>query len=213
MAAMPSARSLFLPTAATVLLVVAGCGSSKSHGSTAASSGGSGGSAAGSGGAGALSAEAQSKATGDIPDNQVFLTYKDTGAGYSIQVPEGWARKGSGSDVTFQNMNNIVHIVIAKGALPSAAAAGAELRASSKSASSLKVGATQSLTVSGAPALKLSYSTTSPPNPVTGKRVQLLVDRYLYAKGGKRATIDLATAKGVDNVDAYKMMSRSFKWQ
>jgi hypothetical protein len=209
---MPSARSLLLPTAAAVLLAVAGCGSSKSNGST--STGGSGGSAATpSGGTGALSAEAQSKATGDIPDNQVFLTFKDTGAGYSIQVPEGWARKGSGNDVTFQDKNNIAHVVIAKGALPSAAAATTELRTSSKGANSLQVGAVQKLTVAGAPALKIPYSTMSPPNPVTGKRVQLIVDRYVYVKAGKKATIDLGTAKGVDNVDAYKMMARSFKWQ
>jgi hypothetical protein len=212
MAAMPSTRSLLLPTAAAMLLAVAGCGSSKSHGSTSTAAGGSSAGTSG-GGTGALSAEAQSKATGDIPDNQVFLTFKDTGAGYSIQVPEGWARKGSGNDVTFQDKNNIAHVVIAKGALPSAAAAVAELKASSKTASSLQVGAAQKLTAGGGPALKLSYSTVSAPNPVTGKRVQLIVDRYLYAKSGKKATIDLATAKGVDNVDAYKMMARSFKWQ
>ena len=211
-------RTLLALAALAILLAAVGCGSSKKSGQASAGSSSSstttaGGGSGGGGGAGALSAEAQSKATGDIPDNQVFLTYKDTGAGYSIQVPEGWARKGSGNDVTFQDKNNIAHVVIAKGALPSAAAAVADLKASSKTASSLKVGATQKLTAGGAPALKLSYSTMSPPNPVTGKRVQLIVDRYLYAKGGKKATIDLATAKGVDNVDAYKMMSRSFKWQ
>jgi hypothetical protein len=211
-------RTLLALAALAILLAAVGCGSSKKSGQASASSSSSSSSsttAGGSGGgaAGALSAEAQSKATGDIPDNQVFLTYKDTSAGYSIQVPEGWARKGSGNDVTFQDKNNIAHVVIAKGALSSAAAAVADLKASSKTASSLKVGATQKLTAGGAPALKLSYSTMSPPNPVTGKRVQLIVDRYLYAKGGKKATIDLATAKGVDNVDAYKMMSRSFKWQ
>jgi hypothetical protein len=34
----------------------------------------------------------------------------------------------------------------------------------------------------------------------------------LLAKGGKVATVDLATPAGVDNVDAYRMMIESFRW-
>jgi hypothetical protein len=30
---------------------------------------------------------------------------------------------------------------------------------------------------------------------------------------GKVATIDLATPVGVDNVDAYRLISQSFRWQ
>jgi hypothetical protein len=64
------------------------------------------------GSAGALSAEAQSAATGDIPDNQVFLTFRNRAAGYSMKNPEGWARTGPARDVTFQDKNNIVHVVV-----------------------------------------------------------------------------------------------------
>jgi hypothetical protein len=38
------------------------------------------------------------------------------------------------------------------------------------------------------------------------------VDRYELGKGGKVAVVDLGTAKGVDNVDAYRMMIESFRW-
>jgi hypothetical protein len=69
------------------------------------------------------------------------------------------------------------------------------------------------VTIAGAPAVKVSYSTVSPPNPVTGKRVQLLVDRYEFARAGKVAVVDLGTPKGVDNIDAYRKMSHSFRWQ
>jgi len=48
---------------------------------------------------------------------------------------------------------------------------------------------------------------------VTGKRVTLIVDRYVLSHAGKLATVDLGTAKGVDNVDAYKMMIASFRWR
>jgi hypothetical protein len=61
--------------------------------------------------------------------------------------------------------------------------------------------------------VKVVYTTRSAPNPVTGKRVTLLVDRYELAKNGKRATVELGTPRGVDNVDAYRMMIESFTWR
>jgi len=57
------------------------------------------------------------------------------------------------------------------------------------------------------------YSTQSAPNPVTGKRVTLTVDRYYFSRAGNVATIDLGTPVGVDNVDAYRLMSESFRWR
>lgn len=60
---------------------------------------------------------------------------------------------------------------------------------------------------------KTSTRKLGPPDPVTGKRPQLLIDRYVYARGGKLATLDLASPKGVDNVDAYKLIAKSFRWR
>ena len=51
------------------------------------------------------------------------------------------------------------------------------------------------------------------PDPVTGKRLKLIIDRYEYGNKGKVAVLDLATPEGVDNVDAYRMISESFEWQ
>jgi hypothetical protein len=58
-----------------------------------------------------------------------------------------------------------------------------------------------------------TYTRLSGADPVTGKRLPLTIDRYLYAHGGKVAIVDLSTPKGVDNVDAYRMISRSFQWR
>jgi hypothetical protein len=160
-----------------------------------------------------LAAEAQSKATGDIPDTQVFLSFHDQQAGYSMQYPEGWAQRGSGGDVTFQDKNNVIHVLVSRGPAPTPASVTAELARERQSQPSLAYGAPSTLSMQGAPVVKVSYSTLSPPNPVTGKRVQLLVDRYVYAHAGKVATLDLGTAKGVDNKDAYTTMSESFRWQ
>lgn len=197
-----------------------GCGSSASSSSTAPSSaGGKSSSASGAStgggstpGAGALSAEATSAATGDIPDNQAFLTFHNAAGGYSISYPEGWARKGTGTDTTFADKNNVVHIVIANGGPPSLGSVAAELTRLKQSNRSLTFTAPKTVQLKSGPAVKVTYTTRSAPNPVTGKTVLLIVDRYELSKAGKTATLDLGTPKGVDNVDAYRMMSNSFRW-
>ena len=48
---------------------------------------------------------------------------------------------------------------------------------------------------------------------MTGKKVTLVVDRYELGSRGRIAVVDLGTPAGVDNVDAYRMMIRSFRWR
>jgi len=160
-------------------------------------------------GPGALQAEANSAAAGDIPDNQVFLLFGNGAAHYAIKYPEGWAQKGSGGTVTFRDKNNIVRIVVG----PGAAATAASVRKDVSGLPGVRVqSAAQAMTISGRPAVKVVYSTEGAPSRVTGKRVKLVVDRYYLWKGGRRAVVDLGTPEGVDNVDAYRMMIESFRW-
>ena len=159
---------------------------------------------------GALQAEAGSAATGDIPDNQVFLVFQNAAAGYSMKYPEGWAQSGGGPSVTFRDKNNIARIVIRHGPAPSTAAVGRELRTLHGAHVSQSP---QELTIGAARAVKVVYTTVGAPNQVTGKRVTLTVDRYYLANGGKEAIVDLGTPVGVDNVDAYRLMIESFRWK
>jgi hypothetical protein len=161
------------------------------------------------GGPGALQAEANSAAAGDIPDNQVFLVFRNGAARYSMKYPEGWAQRGSGKSVTFRDKSNIVRIVVGPG--PAATAASVNRDVGGLQGVHVQQ-APQALTVSGRPAVKVVYSTTSAPNAVTDKRVQLVVDRYYLWKGGRLAVVDLGTPQGVDNVDAYRLMIESFRW-
>jgi hypothetical protein len=183
-------------------LAAAGCGgggSSKSSSSAAKD-------------AGALSAEAQSAATGDIPDNQAFLVLRNPSAGYSIKYPEGWTTVGSGKDLKISDKNNVVHIVAGTGPAPTPTTAFAQLAKLKRATPSLTITRRpQVVTIKGKKMIKSGYSTESAPNPVTGKRVLLLVDRYQLVNKGKPVTVDLGTPKGVDNVDAYRMMIESFK--
>jgi hypothetical protein len=188
-----------VPIAAAAL--VAGCGGSSSSKS---SGGGSS--------SGAPSAEARSAATGDIPDNQNFLTFRDTGAGFAMRYPEGWSHKASGREVTFQDKNNVVRVKIASGGQPTPASVTSEVRKLTAASPTLKAGAPQQVTIQGKRMIKVTYTTQSAPNPVTGKPVKVMVDRYEVPRGGKVAVVELSTPQGVDNVDAYRMMIGSFTW-
>jgi hypothetical protein len=204
------AASLFVATAA------AGCGSSSTSSPsagvrdqtpTAAST------ASSSPAAGALAADAHSAATGDIPDNQVFLVFTNRTAGYSMKYPEGWTQSGSGTTITFKDKNNVVRVVVTREPAPTAASVSAQLNRLRATTSALTFTAPRPVALASGPAIKAVYRTQSAPNAVTGKRVELIVDRYALARGARVATVDLGTPKGVDNVDAYRMMINSFRWR
>jgi hypothetical protein len=208
--------------ACAIAAVAGACGStahSSSQGSTASSGGGgvttsaSTPAAGAAPAAGALSAEAISAGQGDIPDNQVYLPFRNTAGGYTMIYPEGWTRQGTGAHVVFSAKNNIVRVVIAAGGPASPAAVGSELTALKRSSPTLAFTAPKTIQLKSGSAVKATYTTRSAPNAVTGKSVLLIVDRYVLSKGGRRATIDLGTPQGVDNVDAYKGMINSFRWQ
>jgi hypothetical protein len=157
----------------------------------------------------ALQAEATAAAAGDIPDNQTFIVFSNPAGGYSMKYPEGWAQKGSGSQVTIRNNNNIVRVVVEHRSPPSSAAITHEL--ASLQTAHVQTGP-QQLTIGRANAIKVVYRTESAANAVTGKRVTLTVDRYYLAHAGKVAIVDLGSPVGVDNVDAYRLIIQSFRW-
>ena len=51
---------------------------------------------------------------GDIPDNQAFVPYP--GAGFTVTIPEGWARSSAGSSVVFSDKYNSITITPAPAA-------------------------------------------------------------------------------------------------
>src|SRR3954471_14216233 len=95
---------------AVAVLAVTACGSSSSSSSTprAANT--------------ATPAPKEVSPAGDIPDNQVFVTYQPSGAPFSVKVPEGWSQTEQGGVVTFTDKLN--SIALAWGAAPKPAPAG-----------------------------------------------------------------------------------------
>jgi hypothetical protein len=143
----------------------------------------------------------------------VFLVLTNKAAGYTIKYPEGWTRQGASDNVTFHNNNNLVRVVISRGPAPTTASVAAQLTALKRSNPTLAFKAPRLVPAGSSQAVKASYTTQSAPNPVTGKRVTLIVDRYEFAHGGRVAVVDLGTQVGVDNVDAYRKMIESFAWR
>ena len=83
---------------------------------------------------GPLQAEANSAAAGDIPDNQVFLLFRNSSARVHDEVSGGLGAAGLRDTVTFRDKNNIARVVVERGPALSARTvrgdiAGAERRA------------------------------------------------------------------------------------
>lgn len=192
------------------LSLACGCGSSPSSQSASTASPSAGAAAPQEGGA-ALAADAKSVSTGDIPDTQNYLTLRAPRLGVSMLYPEGWTVQEGASRVSITDKNNLVRISLSPGPAPTAASVQAQLAALARSTPGLTAGTAKAIALKSGPAVKATYTTLSAPNPVTGKQVTLVVDRYVLAHGGRVAVVDLGTPVGVDNKDAYRRMIESFR--
>jgi hypothetical protein len=151
---------------------------------------------------------------GDIPDTQVFVDYHSS-LGYSIKVPEGWSRQGRDGDVTFTSTYDGVAIQLAPAAAaPSLASVKQEqLAALEKSPAAVRITKVAAVELPAGSAIVISFSSNSEPNAVTGKAIRLENDRYLLWRNGRLATLTLWAPLGADNVDQWRLMSRSFRWR
>jgi hypothetical protein len=146
-------------------------------------------------------------ASGDIPDNVVWLTY--SGSGFSIQYPEGWVSNVTSAGATFSDKDSHIAIVLSSGPAPTKQSVTNEIAAIS---GAKVVAAAHAVALPTGNAIKVSYDVNGPVNPVTGKQPRLNVDRYEITSAGKVAVLDLAAQVGIDNVDAYLAIAKSFKW-
>jgi hypothetical protein len=144
---------------------------------------------------------------GDVPDNVVWLTY--SGGGFSIQYPEGWVRKATSSGATFNDKDSYVTIAINTASPPTTQSVTSEVNAIS---GARITAAARQIALPAGGAIKVTYQMLGPADPVTGKQPRLTIDRYEIAGSGRVAVIDLAAQVGIDNVDAYLAMAKSFKW-
>ena len=149
---------------------------------------------------------------GDIPDNQAFVV--QTGPGYSLKTPEGWARTSKAAVQTFSDKYNSIQVLVtARKTAPAIASVRSKdiplLKASVKG---FKLGQVTKISRPAGQVILMTYRALSPPNAVTGKTITNDVERYVFWKKGKAAVLTLQGPQGSDNVDPWKLVSDSFKW-
>jgi hypothetical protein len=187
-------RARLLSAAALALAVavaVAGCGSS----SSGKGSSGSGGQTTGA----AVNPNGPEKSPpGDIPDNQAYVAYSPPGAGFSVKVPEGWARTTHGGAVTFTDkLNSIRMEAVPAGGHVAAPPSGAKTSVVHRHAGQ---------------AARAAYLADSAPDPVTGKVRRDAIERYVFTHNGRKVILTLSGPKGADNVDPWRIVTDSLRW-
>ena len=150
---------------------------------------------------------------GDIPDDQVFITYKSPN-GFSLKVPEGWSRKDAPEGVSFADKYGTIDVAVkASSATPTVASVrtgeAAELE---KTGHAVKISSIREVKLLSGPSIQVIYTSNSEPNPVTNKRVRLENQRYLVMHAEKLIALTFSAPMGADNADQWKLMSNSLNW-
>ncbi|MBK6014543.1 hypothetical protein [Streptomyces sp. MBT53] len=190
---------------ALVTALITGCSSSGSHSGSSTSP------------APTAPAPTESNPPGDIPDNQVYVAYRPTGGfnGFTVKVPEGWARTGQGATTVFTDKLNTVSVTTAT--VSAAPTVGSvtntvvpRLKAQTPKFATPKVTET---TRHAGRVLRLTYQGDSAKDPVTGKVVRDAFERYAFHRQGHEVDLTLSGPVNADNVDPWRIVSDSFAWR
>ncbi|HEV7389844.1 MAG TPA: hypothetical protein VGN73_14645 [Gemmatimonadaceae bacterium] len=154
---------------------------------------------------------------GDIPDSQQFVSYANSGGGYKLEIPEGWARTETGGSASFVNKFDGVKVDVAPSASPAAPTATSvranEAKAIQASGKAVTITSVSDVSLPGGKAVVVKYTSNSEANPVTNKQVRLENETYVFSKNGKEAMLTVWAPQGADNVDQWQRMAKSFRWQ
>lgn len=165
-------------------------------------------------GAAPTTAGAEVNPSGDIPDNQAFVAFTPPGGGYTLEVPEGWARTEAGGAVSFTDKLNTVRVESRPTPSPPTVESATRDEVPAVRAASRGFVAGQVTTVAraGGTAVLVTYRAESPPDPVTGKTVPDAVERYEFWRAGTEVVVTLSAPVGADNVDPWRRVTDSFRW-
>ena len=217
---MTARRTLTWAGAIAATAILAACGgtsapaASTSGPSPAAAASSNGPSQDAAASTGPTSRATEANPPGDIPDNQAYVAFSPAGGGYSVRTPEGWARTSHGTTTSFTDKLNKIEV--------SAAAAPTQPTIASVTktdAPSLKItvpyfamGKVSTVVRGGGSAILLTYQGDSQPDQVTGKVVRDAFERYTFYRSGKRVDLTLSGPTNADNVDPWRMVSDSLRW-
>jgi hypothetical protein len=153
--------------------------------------------------------------SGDIPDTQVYVPFQPASGGYSVKVPEGWARTEAGGVVMFTDKLNTVRLqTVPTPTAPTVTSARAnEVPALKAAAANVTLGAVTTVIRPAGTAVLITYQADTPPDPVTGKFVRDAFERYEFWHNQTELIVTLSGPRGADNVDPWKTVTSSVTWQ
>jgi hypothetical protein len=181
-------------------VVLVGCGSTPPGSSTAS---------------GAAPAVSENNPVGDIPDNQAFVPFTLAAGLFTVSVPEGWARTTEGAATIFTDKLNTVRIETR----PTSAAPNTEsvsvyeLPAIASSTPNYRGGTVTAVPRNAGQVMLITYRGSSVPNSVNGKTQTDAFERYEYWHAGQEMILTLSGPVGADNVDPWRTITDSLRWQ
>ncbi|MET8690367.1 hypothetical protein ABZV77_39780 [Streptomyces sp. NPDC004732] len=201
-----------------VTAVAAGCSGSGSHSGTGSTASSPATSSEHSGNGQGNAAPAESNPPGDIPDNQAYVAYRPTGGsftGFTVKVPEGWARTEPGNSTVFTDKLNTVRITaVSASAAPTVGSVTTkvvpQLRSQVTKFAASKV---SEVTRHAGRVVRITYQGDAAKDPVTGKVVRDAFERYAYYRSGHEVELTLSGPVKADNVDPWRIVSDSFTWR
>jgi hypothetical protein len=194
-------KNLRLATTAALALLFGACSSGHASGSAVSGSK-----------ATVASPAPEAAVAGDIPDSQAFVSYASAD-GYSINVPEGWARSNDGAATVFTDKFNTIRIETAPTATaPTVDSVKTDLASVASSSNGYAAGKISAVFRKAGSVIMATYTQDSAPNAVTSKAIRLDVERYVFWKAGKAAVVTLSSAAGSDNVDPWMIVTDGFSW-
>lgn len=151
---------------------------------------------------------------GDIPDNQVFIDYQSP-LGFTIKVPEGWARRQASDGATFSDKYNTIELMVAQRAesIDVSGVKQKEVIDLERTGKAVRISSIKPTSLPSGTAIVVAYGSNSESNPVTNKAIRLENERYFFWKDGKLVTLTLSAPFGADNADQWLLMAKSFRWR
>jgi hypothetical protein len=160
-------------------------------------------------------AETESNSPGDIPDNEVYVPLMAPGGRVSVKVPEGWARSTTGTVTQLTDKLNRIKIAPSTaGSAPTAASlTRGDVPKLKSSVSNFNLGNVTTERRAGSTVVLVRYQGDSPQDPVMGKVVRDAFEPYVYYHNGQRLDLTLSGPTNADNVDPWRIVSESVRWQ
>lgn len=157
----------------------------------------------------------ESNPPGDIPDNQAFVTFRPAAGGFSVKVPEGWARSTAGAATSFTDKLNRIEVQAATLPTPLTVQTVPSrlVPQLQRQVPRFAMGKVSEVSRAAGRAILVTYQGDSSQDPVTGKVVRDAFELYVFQQGNREIALTLSGPTNADNVDPWKIVSDSVRWQ